>query len=597
MPVFVRCPFYRTLLSSAHETFCETWDRKRKGRTKMDMDRRGFLQGAVVSSMAVAASGLFGCSAGTSAAASEDAATSLSSWRDKPAAPTDIATTEKADIVIIGAGNAGLSAAASALDAGASVIVLETGKEVQDSRSWIGAVDSKLQKQAGIVIDHDEATAEICRMASYMSDERLVHKWADDSGEFMDWFIGVMETQDLHVMLETACKDSIYYNKAVAHHVYKGSYNPSGEGNSFYHHTLALKAYITGKNGDIRFGTRAQMLVQDVSGKVTGVIAKADDGSYIRFDAKNGVIVATGGYGNNEEMLEDLTMTAHRYCCMNIGADRNLGDGVRMLVWAGAHLHPVQETMVFDRGTMATGAVLGFPFGGGLWYGGTQPFLRVNMAGERFFDEDQTYDYNFNAAVAQPGHTWWQVFDKNYYSDCERFQTSRCSRVAAPVQGQAPMTSYLDGATKLDASFLQAQLDQVMQSGAAVKADSIDALAKQMGVPSSTFGATIDRYNALWDQQDDSDFGKKAFRLSAIKEGPFYAVHCAGWLLCTLGGVSVNQGLQPVDDNGTPIEGVYVIGNDQGGFYSTVYPETFGGLNNGKGMTFGYLVGKALAQA
>ncbi len=561
----------------------------------MGMNRRNFLKGALVSGAAVAGAGILaGCSSTTeqSASAAQDVDTS---WRVKPEVPTNIASTEEADIVIVGAGNAGCAAAASALDAGAGVIVLESSDDVQSSRSWIGAIDSKLQSEAGIEIDHNEATAEICHFASYLSDERLVRKWTDNSGAFMDWFVGVMESQNLHVMLETACKESVYYNKAIAHHVYQGTYNPSGDGNSFYHHMQGLKTYIDGKGGDIRFKTPAIMLVQDSSDKVTGVIAQTEDGQYVQFNARKGVVICTGGYGNNQEMLEDLTTTANRYCSMNIGAARNTGDGVKMLVWAGAQLHPVQETMVFDRGTMPPEATLDFPFGGGLWYGGTQPFLRVNLAGERYFNEDQTYDYNFNAAVAQPGHTWWQVFDKNYYSDCERFQTSRCSRVAAPVQGQALMVSYLDGETKLDAAFLQDALDQVVTSGAAVKADSIDELASKMDVPSDTFKTTVARYNDLWNAQEDEDFGKKASRLSAIEEGPFYAVHCAGWLLCTLGGISVNIDLAPIREDGSTIEGVYVVGNDQAGFYSTVYPETFGGLNNGKGMTFGHMIGKELA--
>lgn len=570
----------------------------------MELDRRRFLQGAVLSGAVAAGAGLFGCtpneSGSADAASSENGDTtsnsSTSAWRTKPEVPSDFASTEEADIIIVGAGNSGLTAAASALDNGASVIILENESEVQASRSWIGAVDSKLQKEAGVEIDKNEATNEICRFASYVSDQRLVRKWTDNSGEFMDWFIDVMESQDLHVMLETANKDSVYYNKAVAHHVYKGEYNPEGP-NDFYHHTEGLKDYILSKGGDIRFSTPGEILAQDGNGKVTGVIAQDVDGNHLLFNAKKGVIVATGGFGNNEEMLEDLTTTAHRYCSTNAGGERNVGAGMKMLVWAGAQIHPVQETMVFDRGTVTEGMELGFPFKGGLWYGGTQPWLRVNTFGERFFNEDQTYDYNFNAATVQPGHTWWEVFDQNYYEDCERFQAARCSRVAAPVEGNAPMSSYLDGVTKLDEAYLAGFLQQCLDTGSAVQSDSIEGLATAMGVPTDTFVKTVERNNELWDKQNDDDFGKKAFRLNPIKEGPFYAVHCAGWLLCTIGGVTVNTDLQPLHTDGTEIEGVYVTGNDQAGFCSTVYPETFGGLQNGKGMTFGYITGKVLASS
>lgn len=574
-----------------------------------NMDRRFFLKGTIAAAGATALVGLTGCapSGVSSASVKEEMAQTgatqqdVTGWRKAPEPVSDIASTTDADIVIIGAGNAGLTAAAAALDGGAKVVLLEAKDEVQDSRSWIGAVDSKLQKAAGAAahadIDHNEATSEIARMASYVADHDLIRLWTDNSGEFMDWFIGIMETQGLNVMLETACKDSIYYNKAVAHHVHQGAYSPTGEGNSFYHHCLALKDYVLANGGEIYFKTPAVQLVQDDTGKVTGVIAQDEDGAYAQFNAGRGVVVCTGGYGNNEEMLEDLTTTAHRYCSMNIGAERNTGDGIKMLTWVGAALHPVQETMVFDRGTVMPDQTLGFPMTGGLWYGGTQPFLRVNADGKRYSNEDQTYDYNFNAAIVQKGHTWWQIFDKNYYADCERFQCARCSRVAQPEEGEAPMISYLDGQTPLSAEFLQSQLEGVFSSGAAVQADTIEGLAELMDVPADALKETVDRYNELWDAQEDTDYGKKAFRLSAIVEPPFTAVHCAGWLLCTLGGVRVNTDMQPLREDGTAIEGVYVVGNDQGGFYGTVYPETFGGLNNGKGMTFGYLVGKALAQA
>lgn len=559
----------------------------------MELDRRRFLQGALASGALVAGSGLFGCAPKGSATEVLDE-TDETSWRAKPEEPSNVASTEEADIIIIGAGNSGLTAAASALDRGASVIILESENDVQASRSWIGAIDSNLQKEAGVSIDKNEAVNNICRFASYTNDQRLVRKWADNSGEFMDWFIPVMESQDLHVMLETACKDSVYYNKEVAHHVYKGEYNPEGP-NDFYHHTQALKSHVLSKGGDIRFQTPGALLAQDETGKVTGVYAKTSDDSYILFNAAKGVVVATGGFGNNEEMLDELTTMAHRYCSTNAGGERNVGMGMKMLIWAGAQLHPIQETMVFDRGTVMPGTELGFPFSGGLWYGGSQPWLRVNEHGQRFFNEDQTYDYCFNAAVVQPGHTWWEVFDANYYADCMRFQTARCSRVAMPAQGNAPMICYLDGTTKLDETFLANFLQQMLDSEAAVKADSLEDLAEAMGVPPQAFAQTVARNNELWDKQSDEDFGKKATRLNPIKEGPFYAVHCAGWLLCTIGGVTVTPDLQPMREDGTPIEGVYVIGNDQGGFCSTVYPETFGGLQNGKGMTFGYLTGKALA--
>lgn len=558
------------------------------------MNRRTFFKGVAALAGVAAASGIAGCAqptVGRSEKASADTASvdflSSSTWRQAPDAITDIAETVDTDIVIVGAGNAGMCAAATAAEAGASVVVLERMESPQDSRSWIGAYNSKMQQEQGFTYDRSEISNDILRYSTYMADQRLINAYLDNSGEMMDWWCDLMDKLGADVMLESASDDYEYLNPAWAHHTVARPWKPEG-GNQLYVANPLLLDYCQNLGVDFRFKCAGEQLVQpDGPGtRVTGVIATAEDGSHIQFNAAKGVLVCTGGFAGDIEMLNDLTRMAHRYCTFGMDIVRPNGTGMKMMVWAGADMPSVQETMIFDRGTVMPTSVLGDMNSGGIWYGGSLPFLRVNTQGERFFNEDQLYDWNWNAAVTQPGHTWWQVFDAKYYQDAAKFGNTRCSRVVADSEGCAPNTAWIDGSSQLNEDFLATQLSNVIATGAGVQADTLEGLAEAMGVPVDTFIATVQRYNELAEAGVDEDYGKMEQRLSTIKQGPFTAVHCAGWLLCTLGGVRVNKKSQVLSTQGDVIEGLWTAGNDQGGFYGTTYPETYGGLNMGRNLTF-----------
>lgn len=116
------------------------------------------------------------------------------------------------------------------------------------------------------------------------------------------------------------------------------------------------------------------------------------------------------------------------------------------------------------------------------------------------------------------------------------------------------------------------------------------------GAAKETFLATCERQNENFDAQVDPDFGKEPFRLTELRTPPFYGTtKSCGLTLCTLDGIQVNESLQPYGEDGAPIEGVYVVGNDQGGFYAGTYPNLAVGINAGRCATFGRMVGKALA--
>ena len=123
----------------------------------------------------------------------------------------------------------------------------------------------------------------------------------------------------------------------------------------------------------------------------------------------------------------------------------------------------------------------------------------------------------------------------------------------------------------------------------------LEELAEGLGLPAETLKKTVERQNENYDAGVDPDFGKAAHRLSAIRTAPFYGVRTSGYMLCTLDGITINENFQAVDDNGKAIEGLYVTGVDSGSYYAHTYPNMSTGNCCGRSVTFGRMIGKALA--
>lgn len=210
-------------------------------------------------------------------------------------------------------------------------------------------------------------------------------------------------------------------------------------------------------------------------------------------------------------------------------------------------------------------------------------------------NEDQCYPMSYAGGANQPGHFSWIVWDGSYWEDIERFDTCGCSRLFPAPSGTAFNADVYDceAITKehLDSFWLEPRIE----SGALKKCDTLDELAKAMKFDAdqtATFKATIERYNELVAAGEDVDFGKPAYRLSAVDEPPFYAARIAGELLVTIHGVITNADSQPLRKDGSVIEGLYVCGNDQGGFYPHNYPSNFTGINAGRTATFARIAAK-----
>ena len=567
--------------------------------TDTSLSRRSFLTGLGAAGALFAAGTMTACAPRVKGEtdinlSQEGSDTAVSGWRTKPEMPTEISQTLDADLVVIGAGNGGLVAATTAAQNGAKVIVLEKAGAIAAAREAIGALNSSLAP------DHLEDVPTLLNHANMTQsgDANMVlyRTWAEKSGEMIEWMEATLGPKGMLFPFEWHCPDDPHaYYPAMCYNPCLDEYNPDGPNYTSYLHLEVMADVFTNDlGGEILFQTPAKMLVQEDDGRVTGVIAEGADGT-IQINAAKGVIICTGGYGANTEMLNDLCPGNSKWCGLT-SATTEEGDGIRMALWAGAELEAGGAAMIWNRTILPDG----FEFndermGGDIFLPGSQPFLHVNINGERFMNEDQCYPMSYAGGAAQPGHYSWIVWDGNYWEDIQQFDTCGCSRLAPAPSGTAFNADVYDceamSKEHLDSFWLQPQLE----SGALKKADSLEELAGMMDfddAQKATFLATVERYNQMAAAGEDTDFGKAAYRLTDVTDAPFYAARIAGTLLVTIHGVNTDANSQPLRNDGTPIEGLYVCGNDQGGFYPHNYPSNFTGINAGRTATFARIAAK-----
>ena len=221
---------------------------------------------------------------------------------------------------------------------------------------------------------------------------------------------------------------------------------------------------------------------------------------------------------------------------------------------------------------------------------GDQPFLKVNLRGERFALESADYDYLPHAAAQQPGGVYISVWDGNFGDDVQRFHTLGCS---AGTRTGVLGVKKEDGTYDLDKYF-----EKELADGRLQKADTLDELADKLGFDADakkTFLATCERYNELYDNQEDVDFGKEPYRLSELRTPPFFGATLGGTLLTTIDGVRINADCQALNTDFEPIEGLYCAGDCSGSLFSGNYPDQMHGVACGRTMTEALHVVKLVA--
>jgi uncharacterized protein with FMN-binding domain len=501
----------------------------------------------------------------------------------------DIDDTVDTDIVIVGAGNGGMAAAAYAAANGLKFRVVEQNSVVQDTRHWYGAINSSAAKAAGSSVNTHLLLSEISRYASGKANQRVVKTWIDESAAMHDFVSGILESDPYNMTCEFTSGEEArwpedpnntqFYFSEQEHNYRASEAKLKKERNQIF------LEYIQSKGYDVDFNRSLVKLEKDDSGKITGIIAEStEDGSLIRYNAAKGVLLACGGYPGNPYMMQQLDPLGSSVTTAVSFSPADKGYGIRAAVWAGANLDREPAPMLFDRGLVAPGVDAGYvdsesSFGGKEFPGtvrqynpGTQPFLKVNRHGIRFANESSPYNDISYAAAHQPGHVYAQIMDANWKEDVKRFHTIGCS-----------------AQTRNDTDRMEKLIDGYVEDGLIMKADTLEDLADQLGFKDEdkeNFLNTVNRYNELADKGDDEDFGKMSVRLSHLNTAPYYGCWLGASLLTTEQGIEIDEYTRALDADKKPIEGLYITGDMSGSFFANNYPCLLPGVACGRTMTF-----------
>ncbi|MDR9755425.1 MAG: FAD-binding protein [Syntrophomonadaceae bacterium] len=546
--------------------------------------RRTFLKGAVLGAAGVAAGGMLaGCGGNEE---TKEPSSSASNGTSEPSFLTppdpipesEIKETVEADVVVVGAGLSGCCAALSAAEEGAKVVLLEKTDNVNFRGIDYGAIGSKMQKSIGNEIDKMKAVQEIMRYNAYKGDQRVISLWANNSGSVADWImekaekvgckpvaVPIAETTTPGSKLEVfgTLSFRIEPNEEALTYVPKGS-DPYLAGLVY----TFKKNVENDSNIDLRYNTPAVQLVREENGPVTGVIA-GEEGNYTKFVGKKGVILCTGDYGGDKEMREYFIPSSkiiHMNMYEMVHGNINTGDGHKMGMWVGAAIDEAPHApMYFDF------AVIDAPILADALM--RQPWLGVNVRGERYANEELPYSFICNAMRQQPEHCKWAVWDAKWPEEAPKFNLVACKDMRSSFHNPDNVEAYIE-------------------KGYIRSADTLEELAEKMEVPVDTFLKTVERYNELAKKGVDEDFGKRPECMTTIEKAPFYAAPLGISLLVTLGGLQVNDKLQVLDKEKNVIPGLYAAGNASGCYYANDYCVNLPGNSHGRAFTFGYLAGK-----
>lgn len=489
--------------------------------------------------------------------------------------------TIECELLIVGSGTAGHFAAMNAVRLGASPLIIEKAEIGLGIRYQMGAINTKLMQSAGIEVDRNEITRDFSRYSNCWNDPKLVHLWYDNSAEPFDFYDDLCREAGLrpHLMKFATNEENALKGFVECNEVLKDAdldLDPA----------QVVEAYVEESGGAFRYNTSMVELIQDEGGRVVGVYATNEDGDCIRINAEKGVIMATGGYAHNREMMRALQPQAAKVYAGERAPITNQGDGIKAALWAGAAKDDKAACMLFERAALPIGTTdVQKALEDGvskLFWMGSQPFLTVDLNGERFCNESGLYDDRLHA-ISGKGGVMVEIIPGNYYEHNVAYDTDGCSR-SVPM----PLWDGEEEYMSKDTTERRAEMFTTEPSYFAC-ADTIEELAEKLNLPIDNLVATVERYNELCDKGVDEDFGKEAFRLMDYKTGPFYGVYISGLILCTFDGIVVNTRLQALRPDGTAIEGLYCVGNDMGRYFCDSYPNLTAGAAGGKSATFGWL--------
>ncbi|MCL2126028.1 MAG: FAD-dependent oxidoreductase [Oscillospiraceae bacterium] len=500
------------------------------------------------------------------------------SWATPPAPIPDEQIIERyeTDVLVIGAGVAGMTCAYRAAETGANVTVLEKTGSFSARGANIGVVNSSLLRKAGHVNDPETVAREWIKRCGNRCDERLVWLYINNSERAMDWLLELVTRPeyDTHPILQGALyKGETYYEILGPHMFFGGPMSRQGKFGGmndvlFPMHEEMMKLGVT-----FMYNSPAEQLIKE-NGRITGAIAKTNDG-YISVKARHGVVLSTGCIGGNDEMCDDLAPLANK-CPVKlytpVGA--NTGDGHRMGLWAGGsfddgHFPTIMHPQAHRHASFC--------------------FLFVDNNGRRFMNED-SYLQGKSVAILREGMQYaWSIFDSAWREKVPQ---------SLPYGGGLYWGNDCElGQSEFNEKLESDRMKLGLESGTTFEADTPGELAEKMSIPVDVFEETFRRYNEMAANGKDLEFGKRKELLIPIDKPPYIARRFGPALLAVAGGLRVDAQMRVLAEDREPIPGLYAIGNTAGGRYGVDYPMLIPGNNHGTALTFGFVLGEALGAA
>ena len=470
-----------------------------------------------------------------------------------PISDDEIVATYDVDVVVCGLGHAGTLAALSCADHGLNTVAVEKRGIANVCSATIGGTTSKLHQYWGVSFDEKEWLEDAMTDCGFRGNIDLYKRYLACNGEAVDWYVGHFEGKtEEDFPLTFAAGDFPDFRDQYDVTSLSRSWNTSlnlpytaGE------MAELLPQWIEAAGATIRWETPACQLVTDESGAVTGVIVKSADG-YEKYNCAKGVVLATGGYEFNQQMLKERCRPRGVPGAWLTGAFGNTGDGHQMGLAVGAAEDEFPQAIMLDPEQL-------------------MPYLRVNKLGKRFTPEYEPYGHLALAIQAQPGTYDYYIVDGDIANKIDKIWTPSSSCYG-------PKEVWVAAAT----------------SENALKADTLEELAELMEVPVDDFVASINRWNEMAAAGKDEDFNFPGEMMMTIDTPPFYATkeHADG--LCTAGGLLVDTECRVLDKERQPIDGLFAIGLTSGGMFYNTYPHNLNCLSHTRNCLMGYTVGKVL---